>query len=216
MSITGIVRNIYVVENDEVAVGQILLRLDQTSYLAEVDVAEAAVARGEAAVDRATIAVEELPDDATPGQIETAQAELRLAEADLALARSRLVEAQAALRETELRSPIAGTVASLNVSNGEIATAGQTLMTIGDMAAWLIETTDLSELEVVRIATGDPATITFAALPGTTLTGRVDRIQVRGTTDSGEVKFAVVVRPDNHLRDLRWNMSATVRIEPSG
>ena len=84
------------------------------------------------------------------------------------------------------------------------------------MASWLIETTDLSELEVVRIAAGDRATITFAALPDVSLTGHVDRIQVRGTTDSGEVKFAVVIRPDVHVPDLRWNMSATARIEPSG
>jgi RND family efflux transporter MFP subunit len=210
------VRNIYVNENDEVAVGQILLRLDQSSYLAEVAVAEASVARGEAAVERATIAIETLAEDATTGQVEAAQAELRLAEADLALARARLAEAEAALRATELRSPIAGTVAEISVSNGEIAQAGEALVTIGDMAAWLIETTDLSELEVVRIATGDPATITFAALPGTTLSGRVDRIQVRGTTDSGEVKFAVVIRPERHLDNLRWNMTATVRVEPSG
>jgi HlyD family secretion protein len=216
MSITGIVRNVYVRENDEVRVGQVLLRLDQSGYLAEVAVSESAVTRGEAAVDRATVALEQLPDDATPGQIETANAELRLAEADLELARSTLAEAQAALRATELRSPIAGTVAALNVTNGEIAFAGNTLMTVGDMAAWLIETTNLSELEVVRIAPGDRATITFAALPAIVLTGRVDRIQVRGTTDSGEVKFAVVIRPDIHLDQLRWNMSATVRIEPSG
>ncbi len=216
MSTTGIVRNIYVDENDEVAVGQILLRLDQQSYLADVNVAEASVLRADAAVARALLLLEELPEDATPGQIESAQAELRLSQADQELARSHLAEAQAALRGTELRSPIAGTVASLNVSNGEVATSGSTLVTIGDMNSWLIETTDLSELQVVRIATGDNATVTFAALPGVTLTGRVDRIQVRGTSDSGQVKFAVVIRPDVHVPQLRWNMSATVRIEPSG
>jgi RND family efflux transporter MFP subunit len=216
MSTTGIVRNIYVDENDEVAVGQILLRLDQRTYLADLTVAEAVEFRADAALDRAFLAIEELPDEATPGQIESAQAELRLAQADLELARSHVTEAEAALRATELRSPIAGTVAALSVSNGEVATAGTTLLTIGDMSSWLIETTDLSELEVVRIATGDSVTVSFAALPGATLTGRVDRIQVRGTSDSGEVKFAVVIRPDVHVPQLRWNMSATVRIEPSG
>ena len=127
MSITGIVRNIYVDENEEVAVGQILLRLDQASYLADMNVAEASELRAEAAVDSALLLLEQLPDDATPGQIEGAQAELRLAQADLELARSRLAEAEAGLRATELRSPIAGTVAALNVSNGEIAAAGNTL-----------------------------------------------------------------------------------------
>jgi hypothetical protein len=35
---------------------------------------------------------------------------------------------------------------------------------------------------------------------------------VRGTTDAGGVNFAVVIRPEEHHPELRWNMSATVRI----
>ena len=34
------------------------------------------------------------------------------------------------------------------------------------MTTWLVETTDVSELDVVRVAVGDRATITFTALPG--------------------------------------------------
>jgi hypothetical protein len=38
---------------------------------------------------------------------------------------------------------------------------------------------------------------------------------VRGTGDAGNVVFAVAVRPDTHNEQLRWNMTATVRITPS-
>jgi hypothetical protein len=47
------------------------------------------------------------------------------------------------------------------------------------------------------------------------LSGHVDRIQVRGTGDAGNVVFAVAIRPDVHDPDLRWNMTAEVRITPS-
>jgi hypothetical protein len=87
---------------------------------------------------------------------------------------------------------------------------------LGDLTGWLIETTDLSELEVIRIAVGDPASVTIPALPGLTLNGRVDRIQVRGTNANGGVLFAVAIRPDVHHPELRWNTSAEVRIVPSG
>jgi hypothetical protein len=62
---------------------------------------------------------------------------------------------------------------------------------------------------------GDRATITFEALPDLVLSGEVDRIQVRGTGEGGNIVFAVAIRPDIHHRELRWNMSATVRITPS-
>ena len=88
-------------------------------------------------------------------------------------------------------------------------------MTMGGLLGWLIETLDLSELEVVRIAVGDRATITFPALPDLTVTGQVDFIQVRGTSADGGVVFAVAVHPDQTNPQLRWNMSATVRITPS-
>jgi HlyD family secretion protein len=193
-----------------------LLKLNQTTYVRALDVAEAAVARAQAAVERATLAVTQLPPDATPGQIESAQAELRLAQADRQLAVSQVAQAQADLNQTELRATIAGTIAMINVSAGEQVDAGETVATIGDLSAWLIQTTDVSELEVVRIAVGDRATATFAALPGQTLSGHVDSIELRGTNENGGIPlFTVTIRPDVTLPQLRWNMSANVSIEPS-
>ena len=216
MRASGVVGAIYVHEGSLVAADQLLMKLDQSTQQAAILVAQADVNRATAALDRAQLQVDQLPPDASPGQIESAQAELHLAEAELALARTRLTEAQNALLQTEVRAPFAGTVAQISVAVGEQATAGQPVIGIGDLTAWLIETTNLSELEVVRIAVGDRATIAFDALPDLVLQGSVDRIQVRGTNADGGVMFAVVIRPDDHHPELRWNMTATVRITPSG
>lgn len=215
LPISGIVDSIYVDELEQAFDGQLLLRLDQSTYLAAIDHAQADLDFANAALARAQLQVDQLPPDATPSQIEFAQAELRLAQAERDVAASTLTEAQVALRQTELRSPFAGTVAVLNVERGEQANAGRPLVTIGDLTGWLVETTDLSELQVVRVAVGDAATITFEALPDLVLTGHVDRIQVRGTGAAGNIVFAVAVRPDVHHPELRWNMTATVRITPS-
>ncbi len=205
----------YVNDGDLVDADQILIRLDRTRYLAAIDLAEADLGRAEAAVERAQLQVDQLAPDASPGQIESAQAELRLAEAELDVAQSRLSDAQLAIEDTDLRAPFAGTIAAVNIEVGEQATAGQPLVALGDLTGWLIETTDLSELEVIRIAVGDPATVSFPSLPGLELTGQVESIQVRGSNSSGGVLFAVAIKPDVHHPELRWNASADVRIMPS-
>jgi HlyD family secretion protein len=215
LPVSGVIGGLYVRENEAVALNRILLRLDQSTYIVALDAAEAAVVTAQAALVRAQLQVDQLPPDATPGDVESAQADLRLAEAELELAQTNVSSAQVALQQTELRAPFAGTVADVSVELGEQAIAGQPIVALGDLDGWLIETTDLSELEVVRIAVGDQATVTFTAFPDLVVTGRVDRIQVRGTTDTGGVRFAVSIRPDAHHPELRWNMSGEVRITPS-
>ncbi|MDL2334633.1 MAG: efflux RND transporter periplasmic adaptor subunit [Chloroflexota bacterium] len=213
--IDGIVDQIYVHELDQVTVGQLILRLDQTTYLAGVGKAQSDLEHFDAVLAKAQLEVDQLPADATPAQIASAQADLRLAQTDRDVAASTLTEAQVALRQTELRAPFAGTVAAINIERGEQAVAGQPVAAIGDLSSWLIETTDLSELEVVRVAVGDVASVTFEALPDLVLNGHVDRIEVRGTGAAGNVVFAVSIKPDTHNEQLRWNMTATVRITPS-
>jgi len=215
LAASGIVDQIYVHERDQVVVGQLILRLDQSAALLEINRTQATLDQADELLAQAQTKLDRLPPDATPAEIADAQSDLRLAQTDRDVAAANLAEAQLALTQTELRAPFAGTVAQINVERGEQAAAGDTLATIGDLSGWLIETTDLSELEVVRVAVGDAATVTFEALPDLTLSGRVDRIQVRGTGDAGNVVFAVAIKPDTTSDKLRWNMTATVRITPS-
>lgn len=215
MSISGVVSTVYVHPNEQVVSGELLLKLDQTRYLSDIEVASASVEQAQAAVDDATLAIEQLPSDATTAQIAAAQSALRVAQTNLELAHSQQSAAQAALSQTELRTPIAGTVASVDVGPGEQVNAGETVAAVGDMTTWLIETTDVSELDVVRVAVGNRATVSFAALPGLVAQGVVDSIEPRGTDNNGEVYFAVTIRPDTFLSQLRWNMSASVKIVPS-
>lgn len=213
--ITAVVETVFVSEQDEVRAGQLLMRLDSSTRRAALDVAEADLERALAAADRAQTALERLPEDANIAQREIAEADVRLAQAELGLARQALTAADVALRQTEIRAPAAGTVAFVGLSEGEQAVAGEHVLTVADMSAWLIVTTDVNELDVVGIAAGDDALVTFAALPGLELDGVVDHVRVRGTSDAGGVEYEVVIEPQVHVPELRWNMSADVRILPS-
>ena len=69
---------------------------------------------------------------------------------------------------------------------------------LADLSAWQIETDDLTELDVVQVKEGAPATLTFDALPGVQLTGKVVRSSRLAQKKQGEMTYTVVIRPDNH------------------
>ena len=213
VAVPGTVAQLLVAEDDDVLQGQLLLRLDDSTRRAAVAVARADVTRAQAAVERSRILVEQVPAD-DPAQFEAAQAELAVAEAEALVARSALDAANAALLETELHAPFAGTVVAVDTDVGEVIESGTPLITLADLSDWFIETTDLDELDVVRIAVGDRATIALDALPGVELSGIVERIQVRGSTAEGNVRFGVLIRPAQPPPELRWNLTAHVRIVP--
>jgi HlyD family secretion protein len=83
---------------------------------------------------------------------------------------------------------------------------GTTLMTISDLAAIDAEV-KVAEADVLRIRTGQPATVTLEAIPGTTFAGRVVEIGASALpiagTGAAAREFRVKVRldtPDERLR----------------
>ena len=64
----------------------------------------------------------------------------------------------------------------VNFRVGEQVTPGQTLFVLGNLDSLRVETTDLDEIDVVRVALGQRAAVVFDALPDRVLEGRVTRI----------------------------------------
>jgi multidrug resistance efflux pump len=137
---------------------------------------------------------------------------LAAAESDVASAKAALDQARIALAKTELRSPFAGLIASLDAKVGEQVGAGVPMLRVGDCSSWQIETTDLTELNIARVREGDAATITFDALPELKLSGTIDRIRMFGENKQGDIVYTVVVKPGQHDERLRWNMTAKVTV----
>jgi multidrug efflux pump subunit AcrA (membrane-fusion protein) len=75
-----------------------------------------------------------------------------------------------------------------------------------------VETTDLNEIDVARLTIGDPAAVTFDAIPNVTVNGKVARIASKASEGSG-VNYTVVVSLDNIPEKLLWGMTAFVDIE---
>lgn len=234
MPLDGTVGDVLVKEGDKVGVGQPLIRLIRDDYQARVGSARSDFSRAAATVEQARVNLSDAQRElqrqrrletagATPKQqldqaqtaVERTQALLAQAEADLETQRARVSESQGQLDKTELRAPLAGTVAYLDVKPGEHAAVGTVLVRIADESAWEIRSDDLTELTVAKIRVGDEAVLTFDGLPGLEIPARVRFIRPYGEKKRGDITYTVTIDPKRWDERLRWNMTAQIAITPS-
>jgi multidrug efflux pump subunit AcrA (membrane-fusion protein) len=138
--------------------------------------------------------------------------ELALAEARLANAQAQLAAAEAALSDLEIRAPFTGTVSEVFIRHSEWVNLGAPVLLLADLAGLQVETTDLSELDVARIQVGDPASVTFDALPELMVAGTVASIAPKASEGAG-VNYTVVIELAEQPAPLRWAMTAFVDIQ---
>ena len=190
------------------------------------------LARAQAGVDQAVAALAQVQAVSRPSTIAAAEAEVRrvqaqfdllkagarpetiaAAQADVAQAEGALQHVEADLSNMALRAPFAGTVTALRLNVGEMALPGQVALTLADLSRLQVETTDLSERDVARVAVGQPVSVFVEAL-GAEIPGRVARIAPQATVAGGDTVYAVVIELDHLPPGLRWGMSAEVQIQP--
>ncbi len=162
---------------------------------------------------------------AAQAQVEQAQAQYALldagvsgeqvaaADAGVAQAQVALEAAQAQLLKLQLLAPFDGVVGVLQARSGEWLAPGQPVVTIGDLSTLRVETTDLSEVDVARVRDGQPVKVTFDALPGVTVEGKVMRIAPMATPGQSGVNYMVIVQLSQMPQGLRWGMTAFVDVQ---
>ena len=131
----------------------------------------------------------------------------------LAVLEARLRAAEAGLAAFTVTAPFDGIVADLPARLGSSINAGQIAVTIADFSSWLVVTTDLTEIDVVELAEGDPVAIRLDALPEVELTGTVLSIGQTFAESQGDVVYEVTLLLDDTHPALRWGMTAAVSFE---
>ena len=169
---------------------------------------DADVAIAQAQVEQAERVWEERDEGPDPD-------ELALAEAQLANAEAQLAAAEAALADLELETPIAGTVANVLGKAGETAAPGQLAVVIADFSSWIIETENLTEIELPSVEIGQPVKVTFDALADIEFPGVVTAIRPLFEIRSGDVTYTVTIGLDTTDPRLRWGMTAVVTFQAS-
>ena len=125
----------------------------------------------------------------------------------LALAKANVDAAKDALSTYVITAPFSGVVADVSVKAGEQVTADTRAISMADYSEWFVETTDVTELEVVNLSVGQTVTLLPDALPDLELTGTITEISNAFTQQGGDILYTVRIRVDGSDPSLKWGMT---------
>lgn len=128
----------------------------------------------------------------------------------LALAKANLDAAKAALSNYVITAPFDGTVAEVNVRPGEQVGPETRIVSLADYSGWYIKTTDVTELEVVKLNVGQSVTVSPDALPDVQMNGVVTEISEAYTQQGGDILYTVRIKVNEPDARLRWGMTVEI------
>jgi len=139
--------------------------------------------------------------------------ELALAQARLDAAQAQLKAAEAALDKLAIKAPFDGTLVEMSLVAGESVLPGQKAALVADLSEWVIDTTDLTEMDVVKMEVGSKADVTPDALPELTIGAEVETISQVFSEQGGDIVYTVRLRLDESDEQLRWGMTVEVKFQ---
>lgn len=175
--VTGIVEERLFTEGGLVEQGELLYRLDDATYEAQSNSAQAQLARAEASLELARVnanrTAELFRSNAVSQQEQdNANAALRQSEADVGVARAALQSADVLLGYTRIRAPVSGVIGRSAVTKGALVTANQAtpLATVRQLDPIYVDLTQSSrEMLQFRRALADGSLSETDSLPVTIL-----------------------------------------------
>ncbi len=232
--LSGTVREVLVDNNDRVAVGQVLARLDTEKLEATLAQGNATLEAREARVAEADATVEEsraqndrimtLVDRnvASIQELQTAEAAYARAKAAAAVARAdaKVAAADLTIDETNLKkacicSPIDGIILSRDIDVGQIVASSlqaPVLFTIAEDLSKMELRVDIDEADVGSVQVGQQAKFTVEAYQGRSFPAEIAELRFAPQTVDGVVTYKAILSIDNSDRLLRPGMTATAEI----
>jgi len=141
--------------------------------------------------------------------------QLALAQAQLDTANARLRAAEAALGNLDLVAPYDGIIARFDISAGEDVSPGQVVVVLADTSEWYVETTDLTENEIVDIQENMEVVVVPDALPDLELKGSIESIADVFVEKAGDITYRVRVKLEETDPRLKWGMTTETRFTES-
>lgn len=220
--IQGRLSELRVEEGSQVRAGEILARLEDAEFRAQVLRAKAAVQRAQADLaeqKRQLRVARDLSQEQVVAKddLEAAESRVRISEAAEKQAEADLALAEAQLENTVIRAPFAGVVLKKMSEVGEsvapippgvnISTSSGAIVALADLATLEVEA-DVSESNVAKLTPHQPAEVTVEAFPDRKYKAVLR--QVIPTADRTKATVQVKVTILDKDKDLKPEMSAKV------
>jgi HlyD family secretion protein len=232
--VSGTIENTYVDFNSEVKAGQVIAKIDPSSFLTKVHQSEANYKSAIASLKKAKVTAENLKNkyerslelfnknlisyeekENSDAQYLSSEADLQSAEAKLAQAKSQLESSQVDLAHTIIKSPIDGIVINKNVNVGQTIAASLQAPVLFQIANDLSEMQvecSVDEADIGKVKENQKVTFTVDAYPEESFTGTVKQIRYSPEIIQNVVTYTTIVEVENQDMKLRPGMTATVSV----
>lgn len=218
--VSGIVNKLYVDYNSQVKKGQVIAELDKTNLLSELNTAKANLASAQSSLNYQAANMERYKTLYKKGLVsadeyENALLTYRQAKEQVASSKENVQRAQTNLGYATITSPIAGTVISKSVEEGQTVAASfntPELFTIAKDLTNMQVVANVDEADIGNVKEGDRVTFTVDAYPDDTFEGTVKQVRLEATTTNNVVTYEVVISAPNADLKLKPGLTANVTI----
>ncbi|WP_140910172.1 efflux RND transporter periplasmic adaptor subunit [Cognatiluteimonas lumbrici] len=235
--VSGQVTEVLVDFNDKVRQGQVIARIDPSTYEAQIEQGNAQVASARAQLRQAQAALANAEADyrrkaALADSQLVARSDVDLARAARDQAQAQVASAQAQIRQqsastqttrvnlgrTVIRSPVDGVVITRSVEPGQTVAASlqapELFVIAEDLSKMKIELA-VDEADIGQVREGQQVSFTADAFPDRRFRGVVDQVRLAATTTANVVTYPVVVTVDNSDGTLLPGLTVNAEIEVS-
>jgi RND family efflux transporter MFP subunit len=165
-----------------------------------------AVQNSSTSLSQAQAALEQKEAPAETSDVESAKAQVLSAQAGVE-------SAQIDYENTIVKAPFSGQIAVLDVQKGDQASPSAAVATI--VGNQKIAEVTLNEVDVPNVQLGQRATLTFSAVDGLEIAGKVLEVENVGTANQGVVNYTVKIGFDTQDQRIKAGMSVTAAIVTS-
>ena len=173
------------------------------------------IAQSEADKARALVNTTVEQMKAAQAQLGVTQAQIKSAQANVAQRESTLAQARIDLARTKITSPVNGIVIKRAIEKGQTVAASlqsPELFVIAQNLQDMQVDASIDESDVGRIRTGQKASFTVDAFPGTSFEGEVKQVRKAAQNVANVVTYVAVVAFTNSGGKLLPGMTANVRV----
>lgn len=235
--VSGRLAEVLVDYNERVTRGQVIARIDPSTFEAQIAQSDAAIASARAGLEtaRATLRNAELEyqrlrslverELVARGDVDRALSARDQARAQVAQSEAQVRQQQASAENSRLnlgrsviRSPVDGVVLTRAVEPGQTVAASlqaPVLFKIAEDLAKMEIVLAVDEADIGQVAEGQRVNFTVDAYPERQFEGRVRQVRLSATNTNNVITYPVVVAVDNADQTLFPGMTANAEIEVS-